>query len=815
MAGEDATDYSARVAEAVRERYEIERIAGRGGMSIVYLAHDRRLGRPVALKVLDPAACSRVGAERFLREVRITAPLQHPNILPLIDSGTVGDIVYSVMPFVEGESVRERLLREGPLPAEDALLYAREVAEALEYAHRRGIVHRDVKPENILLSGGQAVLTDFGIARASTLPAEQTLTGAGGPVGTPAYMSPEQIRGREPVDGRSDVYSLGCTLYEMLSGRPPFEGASVPETLSMHLEQEPPPIQRRRPELPARVAATVARAMAKRPADRFPSMGELAAELRAILGEPPRQPTPADGARGAVEDRLGGLERPSRAGGWLVLAALVLLVLAAAVSLRPSVRPRTATTSLAVLPFAAEPAGSVDAFLAEGVAREVGAALNGMQGLTVTAPPAAATLVGVGLSPQRIADTLGVEHVLAGSVSRVDGGRYRAVVRLLRAGGGAVLQRTYTFDEAGIARVAREIARHAGTELLGGATLPARPGHAPELVTTLVLRGRYWLGRPSPDGLREARTAFAAAVAADSSSAEAQAGLAQAEEQAVVYGYRGTDDLYSLLADAIRRGERAVRLAPADPDARFAGASAAHFRAMALGGHAPGDFDSVIVRYEDALALAPDSPEALADLAHLHAHLGHADSALALARAAVQRAPLTAGMRHSAITVALGVRRYDLAVEWARARLAQAPDDLVALALEGYALVLLGRAAECADREHGPWLAARALCLHAAGRAREAEVVADSLRAMLEREEYATVHQFTDLATYYAWTGRAADALRWLERQAAHSPFTSEWILSSGFYDRVVAVPAFAEGRRRLARQSADRLSARLAMLGS
>ncbi|HEX5818694.1 MAG TPA: serine/threonine-protein kinase, partial [Gemmatimonadales bacterium] len=213
-----AKTWSARVAEGLKERYDIERVVGRGGMSVVYLARDRKLKRPVAIKVLDPSVSARIGTERFLREVRITATLQHPHILPLLDSGTIGDIVFSVMPFVEGESLRDRLDREGPLPAEDALLYAREIAEGLEHAHQRGIVHRDVKPENILISGGVAVISDFGIARASHLPGDSNLTSLGVPLGTPAYMSPEQATGRTEVDGRSDVYSLGCTLYEMLSG---------------------------------------------------------------------------------------------------------------------------------------------------------------------------------------------------------------------------------------------------------------------------------------------------------------------------------------------------------------------------------------------------------------------------------------------------------------------------------------------------------------------------------------------------------------------------------------------------------------------
>jgi tRNA A-37 threonylcarbamoyl transferase component Bud32 len=351
-----AKTWSSRVAEGLKERYDIERVVGRGGMSVVYLARDRKLKRPVAIKVLDPSVSARIGTERFLREVRITATLQHPHILPLLDSGTIGDIVFSVMPFVEGESLRDRLDRESPLPVDEALLYAREIAEALEHAHQRGIVHRDVKPENILISGGVAVISDFGIARASHLPGDSNLTSLGVPLGTPAYMSPEQATGRSEVDGRSDVYSLGCTLYEMLSGAPPFTG-TVEEVIRRQREESPPLLSDARPELEPRVVDLVQRAMAKQPRDRFESAGALALALRDVLGEPNRQPTPPDArgsvARAATPSPRGRARRPwpSFAGGWLMLAAIVTAVLALVTVLSrrgdPTVRrTRTDTTSL-------------------------------------------------------------------------------------------------------------------------------------------------------------------------------------------------------------------------------------------------------------------------------------------------------------------------------------------------------------------------------------------------------------------------------------------------------------------------------------
>jgi hypothetical protein len=353
--------HAERVAEALKGRYDIERMIGRGGMAFVFLATDRKLGRPVAVKVLDPAVSSKLGAARFVREVQITAPLQHPNILPLIDSGTVDDIVYSVMPFVEGETIRDRLLREGALPLEDALLYARELAEALDYAHKRGIVHRDVKPENVLLSNGAAVITDFGIARASTVSDTGTLTHSGLPVGTPAYMSPEQVTGREAIDGRADIYSLGCMLHEMLTGRPPFAGAEVHDVLRAHLETDPPDLAALRPEAGDRVIALVRKAMAKRPGDRFQSAGDLAAELRLLLGEPQRQPTPPDAVAEAptadFRRRPPRFARPRGAGGWLVAAALVAGALALAVLLRRAMagEPPDAGPPAAVVPADSAP----------------------------------------------------------------------------------------------------------------------------------------------------------------------------------------------------------------------------------------------------------------------------------------------------------------------------------------------------------------------------------------------------------------------------------------------------------------------------
>ncbi|MFH1765981.1 MAG: protein kinase, partial [Gemmatimonadota bacterium] len=231
--------------------------------------------RTVAIKVLKPELAEAIGADRFLREIRTTANLSHPHILPLFDSGDADGFLYYVMPFVEGESLQDRLDREGPLPVEDAVQIAREVADALAYAHKKGIIHRDVKPANIMLDEGHALLADFGIAQAKAGAEETKLTGSGMSLGTPSYMSPEQIAGDKEVDGRADQYALGCVLYEMLAGRAPFTGADVQSVMRQHLAADPPSVTQARSSVPAGVAKAIGRALAKAPADRFRTLKEF------------------------------------------------------------------------------------------------------------------------------------------------------------------------------------------------------------------------------------------------------------------------------------------------------------------------------------------------------------------------------------------------------------------------------------------------------------------------------------------------------------------------------------------------------------
>ena len=308
------------VLEALTARYRIERELGSGGMATVYLAEDLKHHRYVALKVLKPELAAILGAGRFLKEIEVTANLQHPNILPLYDSGEAAGYLYYVMPFIEGESLRDRLNREKQLPVDEALRIADSVAAALQFAHAHGVVHRDIKPENILLQAGQALVADFGIALAVSQAGGKRLTETGLSLGTPHYMSPEQATGDRDIDARSDIYALGCVIYEMLAGEPPHLGNTVQAVVAKILTEEPQPVTKRRKSVPAHVDAAVRKALAKLPADRFASVAEFRAALTNASFTIPMMAAPAYAAGHNWRVRLA---IPA------VLAALVFGLLAA------------------------------------------------------------------------------------------------------------------------------------------------------------------------------------------------------------------------------------------------------------------------------------------------------------------------------------------------------------------------------------------------------------------------------------------------------------------------------------------------------
>ncbi len=276
-----------RLQKALRGHYAIRRQIGRGGMAVVYLADDLTQQRPVAIKVLRAELSAALSYERFLREIRIAARLSHPHILPLHDSGDADGLLYYVMPFVEGETLEDRLNREKIIPWDEASRIAREVASALGYAHAQGLVHRDIKPANLLLSQGYAVIADFGVARAVNDSGTGAITQAGRAVGTPTYMSPEQASADLAVDGRADIYALGCVLYEMLTGAPPFTGKNTQETLANILSAPTPPIQKPA-HIPRGVREATYRALAKDPGERFATAAEFSEALLSEDAEPAR-----------------------------------------------------------------------------------------------------------------------------------------------------------------------------------------------------------------------------------------------------------------------------------------------------------------------------------------------------------------------------------------------------------------------------------------------------------------------------------------------------------------------------------------------
>ncbi|HEU4525795.1 MAG TPA: serine/threonine-protein kinase, partial [Gemmatimonadales bacterium] len=402
-----------RLAAALADRYRLERELGQGGMAVVYLAEDGRHHRQVAVKVLRAELAGVLGPERFLREIETAARLRHPHILPLYDSGEAEGFLYYVMPLVEGESLRERLRREKQLPLDDALRIAREVADALSYAHAHGVVHRDIKPENILLESGHAVVADFGIARALSAAGNERLTETGLSLGTPTYMSPEQAAGSADVDGRSDLYSLGCVLYEMLAGDPPFTGPTAAQVIQQHITVEPRSITQLRPAVPAAVAEAINRALAKTPADRFNPVGQFADALgkRTESETAPTTVTVAGGPGRKFWTAARGVA--SAAGAALIAAAAVWAFS------RGNPRPPPASVSQAprivVLPFT-NLGRPEDEYFADGVTEEVTTRIGATPGLGVIARSSAETYRKSEKPIRQIGQELGVAYVLEGTV---------------------------------------------------------------------------------------------------------------------------------------------------------------------------------------------------------------------------------------------------------------------------------------------------------------------------------------------------------------------------------------------------------------
>jgi len=832
MVTTDATDELRRRFQTVLEgRYTLERELGQGGMATVFLARDLRHARTVAIKLLDPAVTSTIGVERFLREISITARLQHPHILTLIESGQEAGLVYYVMPHIEGESLRDRVGHEPPLSVTGAVWIAREVADALAHAHGHGVIHRDIKPENILLADGHAWVADFGIARALETSGDKSLTMAGLPIGTPAYMSPEQAEGRPDVDGRSDIYSLGCVLFEMLAGRPPFLGRSARVVMNHHIVTPPPSIAEFRTDLQPELAAAVDRAIAKNPADRFQTAGELGAALQLVAANEvatsvtPRDPharAAASGVRRALAQEPPAERRGSRSGALLLVAAALAAIALAATTLFPWGRTPSAprgldrsppgamapadppgyASSIAVMPLVAYGRDSQSTFLSEGLTEEIIAQLARIRGLKVISRTSVVALAAKGLTVPQIADTLGVRHVLEGSVQR-SADRIRVTLQLIDAQTDAHLwAESYDRDFKDVIALRQEVAGKVAGALamaLPGVDRAAGGARETSPAYEAYLRGSYWLGRISADAIDQAIKAFEDAIRADSTYAPAYAGLSSALQHWVRIGVPGDREPYATFARAAAMADRALAL-----DSTLAAGYLA--RAMLrIDAWAPDSMSRSDV--QRAMASMPNSGSARMVHALSLAREGRYGEAVAESEIAVQLDPLSAAMHAVTGLNALGARRYDLAVQESRRTLSLDPQFVGGNAIEAIALLEQGRPDRCLDLDLGTFPELRAMCLHAAGRTAEAAALADSLGVAYGSGGASRVFQLGLLAAYYARLGDSRHAAQWLERAHAISPSPVDFrILDSGLFDRVRDDPAFRGTLARLHRQVYQRV---------
>src|SRR5438309_11546524 len=577
-------DLLAILRDALADRYAVERELGRGGMATVFLAEDLKHRRPVAIKVLHPELAAAVGADRFLREIEIAARLQHPHILPLYDSGAAAGFLYYVMPYVEGESLRERLEREKQLPLEDTLRIAAEVAGALAYAHSHGVVHRDIKPENVMLSGGTAVVTDFGIARAVTAAGDaHQLTQTGTVIGTPAYMSPEQATGSTEIDGRSDQYSLACVVYEMLVGEPPFTGPTAQAVMARHSLDAVSPPSIVRASIPDAVEDALLRALAKTPADRFPTtalFAEALARPSAATGPMRRatRPTPA-GRR--VPRRV-----PVEAGAAAVILALALWLAKAASSggragavVEGGLDPR----HVAVLYFEDLSKDSSLGYLTDGLTEMLISQLAGVRSLAVTSRNGVAPYRGTDLPRDSIARLLNAGTLVQGSVENV-GTRLRVTVRLVDGTSGSDIRRqSFELPRADVLALRDSLAREAARFLR--ARLGEEMRVREELAGTRSVEA--WTGLQEAERLRkdaerllqhdDAEGAFAALQRADTLLAAAKRAdsrwvapvllegrMAQRRARALQAHPQASEPWITL---GLQHARRALELAPGDPEA--------------------------------------------------------------------------------------------------------------------------------------------------------------------------------------------------------------------------------------------------------
>jgi serine/threonine protein kinase/tetratricopeptide (TPR) repeat protein len=559
-------DVLGQLNTTLSDRYHVERELGGGGMARVFLAEERALERQVVLKVLSGEASEVISAERFQREIHIAARLQHPLIVPVLSAGEAGGLLYYAMPYVEGESLRERLRREGPLPITDAIRILRDTAAALSFAHGHDVVHRDVKPDNILLSGGYAVVTDFGVARALTTAAYEStgITASGVALGTPTYMAPEQVAADPHIDQRADIYALGVVAYEMLTGISPFAGPSLQAVMAAHVTRTPEALTVHRQAIPTALNALVMRCLAKQPADRPQSAAEVTHELEALLAT--ESTASAARARGITPDAA----RPIRSGMVLGVLGVSLAAVLGTLWLRgdrqatANVTPPPATTtiqSVAVLPFVNSSPDPENEYFSDGLTEELIDALAGAGALRVPSRSSSFAFKGSRLGARAIGESLHVEAVIEGSV-RKSGDRLRATAQLTRVSDGTMLWSNRYDRAAGDVFVvqedlARSILGALRARLSGGAVV--RQGTTDREAYELYLRGRYFWNQRTQLGLERAANFFEQALRRDSTFARAWAGLADSYCIAANLGFRSAREVCPRSTEAARR---AIQLDP-------------------------------------------------------------------------------------------------------------------------------------------------------------------------------------------------------------------------------------------------------------
>jgi serine/threonine-protein kinase len=530
-----------RLKSALADRYRIERELGSGGMATVHLAEDLKHRRQVAIKVLRPELAASLGADRFVREIEIAANLTHPHILPLFDSGEADGFLYYVMPFIDGESLRDRLQREGKLAVDETIRLTDQISSALSYAHERGLVHRDIKPENILISGDQAIVADFGIARAVEAAGGERLTGTGFAVGTPAYMSPEQAMGASELDARSDVYALGCVVYEMVSGGAPFDGPTPQALIAKHVSDTAPRLRTSDSTIPLFVERAVERAMAKEPADRFASASEFAAALTSGITVPRVR------ARGWRRGMLAGVTGVVA----IALAAWGLITLLAGGGIQ----------RLAVLPLTDLTGDPEQEFLAAGVHEALIAELGHLD-LSVTARATMAQYRDTEKNISEIAHELDVDAVIKGSVFR-GGDSLEIAARLYDRDERELWSGTFDGVLPNIVAMYRGFARAIAGEIrlsLSPAS-EARLGEAAAVdpaVYEAYLRGMHVIqNATTPEQYDSAIVYFQRAVEQNPADALAWAGLADCY---VTLGHDAGLGTPEVWANARAAAERAIRL---------------------------------------------------------------------------------------------------------------------------------------------------------------------------------------------------------------------------------------------------------------